>query len=283
MKISEWINWMKEHSAEEWLGKEIKEETTRDRILYGDPDRECTGIVCTCFASIDVIRQAGEKGCNLIVAHESLFWNHGDRTDWLTDNTAFQEKKRLMDEYGICVWRFHDRIHGGIPADGMYRDGIFYGLASMLGWKQFESAGNPAFPQQFTIPEISVSEMAKFLTERFHLKGVRFIGNPECMIKNVYVPLHIMGRPSDNEIITKMNAENINCLLTMEMVDFTVCEYVRDAAMAGEEKCIFSIGHFNLEEIGMEYYASCLRENAPLGTEIYFVRSGDAYGYIPAE
>lgn len=92
MKISEIITRMCEESGQICFGKPIEPATTRDKLLYGDPDQECTGIAISRFASVEVIRQAARKGCNLIVAHESLFWNHGDHIDWLEQNTAFQKR-----------------------------------------------------------------------------------------------------------------------------------------------------------------------------------------------
>ncbi len=43
---------------------------TNDMVHYGNPDKECTGIVVTCFAAVDVICKAAELGANLIIVHE---------------------------------------------------------------------------------------------------------------------------------------------------------------------------------------------------------------------
>ena len=104
MKIIELIERMKQDTAIVWNGRTIEEETTRDQILYGDPHQECTGVVTTCYASVEVIRKAGEAGANLIVVHEALFWNHGDHTDWLeeAENKTYLEKKKLLEE-GKCL------------------------------------------------------------------------------------------------------------------------------------------------------------------------------------
>lgn len=281
MKIIDIIERMKQTSLNIWNGQFLNDETTRDQVLYGSADQECTGIVSTCYASADVIRKAGEMGCNFIVVHEALFWNHGDHTDWLVHNTAFQKKKDLLDRYHICVWRNHDHIHAGIQVDGVYRDGIFFGMSSLLGWNDFRINKDLPFCQQFEIPETTVGEMSALLIDRFKLQGTRFIGNPNSRIKKVYVPLHIMGHSSDNKLIQKIDEEGINCLLTLEMVDFTVCEYIRDAAMLGEDKCIFALGHFNMEEIGMEYYADYLKQQLTPELPVHFIQSGDAYTYIP--
>ena len=100
MRIDEIIKICKENSK--GYG-EIDDEKSRDQILFGDTDKECTGIVTTIYASADVIAKAAEMNANLIIAHESLFWNHGDHTDWLENNRSFQMKKRLFKISCGCV------------------------------------------------------------------------------------------------------------------------------------------------------------------------------------
>lgn len=280
MFIREVIEKMKAYHKGEWDGKKIDEETTRDKILYGDPDKECTGIVSTCWATADVIKAAAEKGANLIIAHEALFWNHGDHTDWLLEqeNKTFAAKKQLLDETGIVVWRNHDYIHSGIPMeDGSYTDGIFYGVADKLGWVDYiiEDVHNPL---HFEIPETTVGELATFLVERFRLNGVKVIGNHEDKVKNVQIPFHVLGDARDD--ITKADRQGIDCFLTMEVVDFTLAEYVRDSSMLGQNKAIIGMGHFNLEEPGMEYMVTYVSK--ALGEDIpcFYIQSGDMYSYI---
>ena len=88
MLISEVIEQVKRYCKGSWMGMKIDDEKTRDKILYGDPDQECTGIVTTIYASVDVIRKAHELGANLIIAHEALLWNHGDHREcWKSRRT----------------------------------------------------------------------------------------------------------------------------------------------------------------------------------------------------
>lgn len=46
----------------------------------------------------------------------------------------------------------------------------------------------------------------------------------------------------------------------MELIDFTVSEYIRDSAMLGMPKAILAVGHFNTEEPGMEYMVHYIPE-----------------------
>ena len=50
MKISEVIQKMKQYHRGIANGKPIDDAVTRDQILYGNPDQECTGIVRTGYA-----------------------------------------------------------------------------------------------------------------------------------------------------------------------------------------------------------------------------------------
>ena len=58
MKISEVIAKMKAYHKGTVNGVPIDESKTRDKVLYGNVDQECTGIVTTIYASVDVIREA---------------------------------------------------------------------------------------------------------------------------------------------------------------------------------------------------------------------------------
>ena len=130
MKIETIIDKIKDYHYGYRNGKKIENHISRDQVLFGDPNQECSGIVVTCWASIEVIKQAIELQANLIIVHEALFWNHGDAQDWLQlqKNQTYLEKKELLEKGKIVVWRDHDYIHSGIPVSTGYADGIFYGL-----------------------------------------------------------------------------------------------------------------------------------------------------------
>lgn len=168
MKINDIINKLKnDYHGHYWNERLIDEETTRDKVLYGSTELECTGIVTTCFCSIYVIEQAHNLNCNLIIAHEGMFYNHGDKTSHLVDNAVFLKKKKLLDSYGITVWRNHDYIHAGIPLeDGKFVDGIFYGFTEKLGWHSFVNTPYQITMNYFFKEGIRLLDLAKYITEK---------------------------------------------------------------------------------------------------------------------
>lgn len=268
-----------------FTGKPIEEATTRDKVTYGNIDQECTGIVTCIWPTVDIIRRAQELGANLIVTHEALYWNHGDHEDVVAGNSAYQAKRALLDAWGGAVWRCHDYIHSGVPleADGSLVDGIFYGVAHKLGWTEYRT-GDAVRSMDFTIPAVSGRELAAQLVSKLGLSGTRLIGDPDASVQRVRIPMHVMGSPGDTETLNAMDAEKIDCLVTMEFIDFTTCEYVRDAAMLEQGKCAITIGHFNLEEPGMEYMATWLPDVLGSGAPgVTFIPMGDTYQYVTAE
>ena len=285
MLISEVIQRIKDYcGGYDMMGdRPIDEATTRDKVLYGNVDQECTGIVTCIWATADVIRQAQELGANLIIPHEALFWNHGDHQDVVAENATFQAKRNLLNTWGGAVWRCHDYIHSGAPldADGALADGIFYGFAWKMGWLEART-GDIAHSMDFEIPETTGQELAHDIVERLGLAGVRLVGDPSARVRRVQIPMHVMGGPQDTALANATDTEGgPDCLLGMEFIDFTTCEYIRDAAQLGHNKCAIVLGHFNPEEPGMEHMAtwipSALGAGAP---QVSYVSDGDTYHYV---
>lgn len=284
MLISEAIQKTKNFccSIDAFTGNPIDPVTTRDKVTYGNTDQECTGIITCIWPTAHIIDEARKSGANLIITHEALFWNHGDHQDVVANNSAFTAKKELLDNWGGVIWRCHDYIHAGVPVeeDGSMADGIFYGFAWKLGWLGYRT-GKLFNSMDYVIPPTPARSLAKQIVKQLGLNGVRVVGDMDASVEHVRIPMHIMGGPGDTATANAMDSERIDALLGMEMIDFTTCQYVRDAAMLGHGKCAIQIGHFNLEEPGMEYMATWLPK--ALETEevpATFVPMGDTYQYV---
>ena len=141
---------------------------TVDVIKEGDPKTVVTGIVTCMFATMDVLKQAVEKHCNLIVVHEPLYYNHLDETSMFQNDPVFLEKKQFITDNKLVIWRFHDYIHSMKP------DGIETGMVNKLGWKNFEVKGST---NQFVIPETTLQDLLKNLKKVFRKMHFMLLGN----------------------------------------------------------------------------------------------------------
>lgn len=260
----------------------IDDSKARDQVLYGNTDQECTGVVVSCWASVGVIEEAIEKGANLIISHEALFWNHGDHTEWLeeSNNKTYLKKKELLEKHNIVVWRNHDYVHSGINIEGAgVVDGIFYGMAKELGWtNNIEKTEGIMFnPRSFELEETTVEDIANLFIDRLNVNGVKVIGDLNQKVKRISIIPHILG--DDNEVIKIVEKEDYDLLLAMELIDFTFTEYIHDTSLLGLNKSIMTIGHFNLEEPGMKFMSEYLSDKFT-DLDVSFVASGDMYQYV---
>ena len=84
-----------------------------DSWKAGDPEAECTGIVTALVPTVNVIRKARALGANLLIVHEPTFYTSQDGPGWFEDfpNRVYAEKRQLLEESGIAIWRDHDHMH----------------------------------------------------------------------------------------------------------------------------------------------------------------------------
>ena len=123
---------------------------TCDQVIEGDPQTEITGIVTTFMATVDVIREAYRVGANLIITHEPTYFTGDDERDWLAQDPVYFEKRQLLLQCGICVWRFHDYLHMATEGDGIYR-----GLLRELGWLMESLREYRAALEKNDLPELT--------------------------------------------------------------------------------------------------------------------------------
>ena len=237
---------------------------TVDVIKAGDPETKVTGIITCMFATMNVLREAVEKNCNLIVAHEPLFYNHLDETKQLINDPVFQEKKQYITDHKLVIWRFHDYIHSMKP------DGIMSGMVAKLGWEKYVVNGNLS---QFFLPETTLNDLLKYLKKVFPENSFYVVGDPELKVKNVRLA---PGAPGSSYHIRLLEDKNVDVVLAGESPQWETYEYMRDAVDQGRKKAIIFLGHISSEQAGMDFCANWLKgfiKDIP----VYYVESGPSF------
>ena len=180
-------------------------EETVDVVKTGDPNNLVTGIVTTFLASTAVIQQAIDLDANFIITHEPTFYNHTDDVSELEDNAVYLTKRKLIDDHGIVIWRFHDYWHRHVP------DGIMMGLIQTLGWESYISDKRKPV---FTLPETTVDELINMLKQRLGCKTVRLVGDPNMVCTNIAL---MPGSPGPKWQIAFLDDGDVDVLLTGEV------------------------------------------------------------------
>lgn len=279
MKIIEVIEKIKEfHQPYSW------KENTRDKILCGDINNECTGICVTCCATFELLEKCARQRINLIISHEGITFNYEKMGDVnLCSNEVVQRKLQFAKEHNIVVYRDHDAMHGpGGPNDLVREktDLIFYGTMKELQWQQY-MLGDEMKPLWYKVPTMTARQFAKVLIDKWNLNGLRIVGNLDSQISTVFFCEHVNGSERDVKIIDK--CLQADAIIPLEICDYTLTTYVRDASAMGLNKVLFEMGHFNAEELGMKYLARLLSDYLKEQLPVVYIQSGDGFKYLSKE
>ncbi len=243
------------------LGSPWNENTYRDVFHAGDPNQEVKGIA-TCFMpTLDLLQRAHAAGMNLVVGHETTYWNDRDDTKGMTDDAVYRFKTEFCAKNGMVILRLHDHAHSHRP------DFIMTGLLRALGW----SARDPQNPRIYRFPTTTLEELAASIRRRTGSKALRVVGDPKARVSTGTAGMgYSTGRfsPDVDVVINGENPETGNA--------YDPTEYALDAAFLGMNKGQIILGHAISEEPGMEDVANWLRtfiKDIP----VQFMPSGEPY------
>jgi len=252
------VELMKEHLSCPWSEKTV------DTFKSGNPENEITGIVCTFMATVNVLKEAAARGCNLVITHEPTYYNHLDDKDWLENDPVYAAKQAIIEENKLIVFRFHDHWHRTSP------DGIYVGMNRKMQWDTYLVEGEH---NVFDFPGIKLSDVSSHLKGIFPEANMRVIGKPGLKIKRAAFSA---GAPGSATHFRLLQRGDINLLVIGEAPEWETIEYVRDASQAGLPRSLIILGHSVSEEAGMEYCSEWMRSFLP-DLPIFFIPAGDPF------
>jgi len=243
------------------LGSPWNESTYRDVFHVGDPNVEVKGIATTFMSTLEVLQRAHAAGLNLVIPHETTFWNDRDDTKGMEEDAVYRFKADFCVKNQMAVLRLHDHAHSHRP------DFIMTGLLRTLGW----TTASPQNPRVYTFPATTLGELAAQIQRRTKSKAFRVVGDPKAKVSTGTAGMgYSTGRfsPEVGVVIIGENPETGN--------PFDATEYALEAAFFGKNKGQIILGHNISEEPGMEDAAEWLRtfiKDVP----VKFLPSGEPY------
>ena len=151
-------------SRADWLDRE----TTVDNVIRGDPETDVDRCLVSWMASFASLRQMVERGVQLLICHEPIFWRH--RPDRPDDSPAGQEKLRFMREHNLVILRNHDCW------DVWPEVGIPWAWARFLGLEgEPKVIGANGFQHRYDIEPVTLDTFAGRVAERCASLGEPFV------------------------------------------------------------------------------------------------------------
>lgn len=258
MTIRAFINWLKTSLGVRW------KETAIDVFLYGDPDVALKNVAVTMMATQEVLEKAVHSGCNLIITHEPLFYNHHHQFQHLLGDAVYQAKEEYLREHGLCVFHLHDNLHQA----GL--DYIAVGMAQKLGWGDYRTDDSY---KSFRMADVKLERILRDIQIGLEPTAVRYIGDKDAAYEHVVTSWGFMMMENGVKLINMYE----NCVVIAgETHEWEFVEYVHDAHQLGLRKALVVIGHVPSEESGVEFLCDYLREKSP-SLSISYIKTDDLF------
>lgn len=242
---------------------------TCDTCKAGDPNVEVSKVAVTMFPTPQTVMDAKAWGAQLLIVHEPAYYNHMDE---YSQDKLEVEKRKLIEESGLTVIRFHDHPHYTTP------DMIAAGELRAL-----DLGGMVEYTDTFDLVRVKLDvpvtpvALAKRIEERLGIRHVRICGSRDAECTRVSA---MFGAPGG--VMEELQNDACEILLVGETCEWSMGEYARDAAQLGRKKALLILGHVGSERAGMVYTADVLKQMHP-ELEVRYFENGEVYTYTDSQ
>ena len=246
--------------------------TTVDGFLAGDPDAVVRGVAVTMMATLDVLHRAAERGLDLVITHEPLYFDHHGASDAVLAAEAdpvYAAKSAFVAEHGLVVVHLHDAWHDRRP------DGILTGTARALGWLGAERPGDPGV---YDLPTTTLRELAAHVARALGAGALRYVGDPDVSVSAVGLQPGFQGFTRNRQLLAR---PDVDVVVLGEAHEWETGEYAADAVTAGVCAGVVVVGHVTSEQEGMAELGRWLTDLVP-EVPVELVAAADPFRYASA-
>ncbi len=210
-------------------------------IKTGDTHLSLTGVLVCLDLSENIVQQAIENNCNLIIEHHPSIWH-----SWTQIDLVYPKVRSLLKAANndITVYSAHTNID-------MAKDGLNDLFAKKIGLKNVTTVGEGRIG---TVENITLGEYAEIIGRVIDDKNIKIIGERNKIIKNVAC---INGAGGGEEETILLFAKNSDVFVTSE-VKYNVARLSKDIGYA-----IIEVGHYNAEKEFLPLVRRLIHDNYP--------------------
>ena len=201
-------------SLEEWAPLQFQESYDNSGLIVGDPEANCTGILCSLDCTEAVIDEAIQKGCNLIVSHHPIIFKGIKQfsRDHYVNRTVLKAIQNDIALYAIHT-NLDNMIHG---VNSTLADRLHLGnrqiLAPIPG--QFDMNGQPVGAG--IVGELPLeTEPASFIQWVKEQLNLDIIKHTKLIDKKLIIIALCGG--SGSFLLDQIKDQNIDCFITSDL------------------------------------------------------------------
>lgn len=241
------------------MGGAVTEDTV-DTCKAGEPQTMVDKLAVCFIATPRVICEAKAWGAQMLLTHEPTFYTNDDTAD--VDDVTLA-KMALVRESALVICRYHDGMHSAAP--DQIHDGFLKALA-------LDGVMNDSKHLTMQTP-MTAKELAALIRTRCSLQCVRVVGDDTHPIHTLGLYL---GAPSGDEVLHDLKKHVCDAVVIGEVCEWSIGEYVRDAAELGFHKALLILGHVGSERDGMMRLAKTLDATLD-AVDVRYFECGEIY------
>jgi dinuclear metal center YbgI/SA1388 family protein len=182
MKVSDIIT-----AIELFAPPQLAEDWDNGGLLTGEPGSDCSGVLCTLDVTLQVIREAKEKGCNLVVSHHPVIFkglkkvNGGGNTERIIIEAVKND---------IALYAAHTALDTVL-------EGVSGGMAAELGLRNVQvlSVKKGTLRKLTTFAPVAQAEKVR---QALFAAGAGHVGNySECSFNGIGTGTFKAGKGAD--------------------------------------------------------------------------------------
>ena len=189
-------------------------------FIYGDPDREVSGLGCCWNVHTGSIKAAVAQGLDMLICHEAIWlqpqtspWYDGPAADEIECN---RRRRELLDRHGLVVYRSHSNW------DALVDDGVADQAVAALGVDGLREVARQKYFSVSELPEsMMVSELRVVAERGLGYGASRLFGDPEKRVRRF---AFLIGGFGENQLHMPQAAWQLGAeaLIIGEMSEFIV-------------------------------------------------------------
>lgn len=236
-------------AVEAFAPREFQESYDNAGIQVGDPDMEITGMLIALDVTEDVLEEAIQRGCNMILSHHPLLF-HGLKQ--IVGASPAQRIVASAIRNNIAIYAAHTNL------DATW-EGVSYEMAHMLDLRELQ----PLEPRK-DAPRIGlgivgnlkrpmpVMEFLRHVKETFDVRGLRFSSqSPQLVVRRVAA-----CGGAGASLIPEAIASGADIYLTGDLKYHDYTTYASDIVLT-------DVGHYESEICSRHIFARILKDNFP--------------------
>ena len=149
----------------------LQESYDNSGLIVGDPLKEITGVIVCLDSTEEVIDEALEKGCNVIVAHHPIVFSGLKR---FTGSNYIERTVIKAIKHDIAIYSIHTNL------DNVKKNGVNAKIAEKLGLKNIEIL-SPKFPDEADVGAGMIGNLEDDMGKEAFLEMVKSSMKADCI------------------------------------------------------------------------------------------------------